>query len=210
MYKTILGTLLILLCSNGCDSIAIKSTDDRLQIVHNDKVLLQEKGDLVYKQRINLNHINIYQSVYKMKTTVVVYEDINVASGYRFSKSMKHIVHAVFHKYNYKFISRSGNSYFFILSYSDKDKNIYLMVENLNKKTLHFLYSDNKKGFLKILHHLEIDITDISIYQKDIAFMDDKDDDESLQKYIVSDWNTKNIILDALVSRVGNGLKGLK
>jgi hypothetical protein len=206
--KHIFLPLAILLSGCSTANIVNNEQNNSLEIKTQDMSIIKSSGSLVYESRVNLSNINIYQRVYKIQNgALITYEDINVASGYIFNKGINPIVQDVFKPlYTYEFIYSKGNLFFYTLTPKDKSKNKeYLIVENLNKRALKFVYGLDKSGFEKIIDALKNDLTlQIPKQSKKNAPAQD------LKSYIKSNWNYKNIVLDNLVSKVGNGPRVLK
>ena len=208
MNKLIYLPLVILL--NGCTTAHIINNqhNDTLELATKEKSIIKASGKLLFENRVNLSNINIYQRIYKMDTgAIITYEDVRVASGYIFNKGMNPIVQNVFKpNYTYDFVYSKGNIFFYILSTKDKSmQKEYLIVENLNKRALKFVYGLNKEGFYKLIDALKND-SELQIpvqTQKMVSV-------ENISSYIKSNWNYKNIVLDNLVSKVGSGPRIMK
>ena len=157
---------------------------------------------LLYKSRVNLSNINIYQFVYQTQSGLVLtYEDIQVSSGYLFTKGMKVIVHNVFTDYSYDLVYTKGNTYFFKLI-SKKDQTLmYLLLEKKSNRSLQMIYGFTTEVFNELIQATkEKRVSDNTMHiNKPIKLLQDK------SAYIRSQWNYKNIILDNLISKAGSG-----
>jgi len=202
--KIIITTLFIVLLS-ACATPHIQNNNNILEITMNDKSLIKEKGHLLYKNRVNLGDINVEQKVYLMKNaTVLTYEDASVSSGYVYNYGMNRTIGILFPDYNYNLVDTKGNIHFFILS--DKETKIYMILENMNKKRIKMIYGLSQKVFEELFDTLvsekEVDIdSNFSHTTYQITINEDK------SKYIKSRWNSKNIILDAIITKMGGRVK---
>jgi hypothetical protein len=77
---------------------------------------------------------------------------------------------------------------------------LYVILENINNKGLHIIYGISESTF----NILQKAITANESISKNIATLKQKDlKVNDYSSYIKSNWNTKNIIFDNIVSRVG-------
>jgi len=194
--KTILITSLAILFS-ACTTPHIQNNDNILEITMKDKSLIKGTGKLIYENRVNLVDIDIQQKVYLMENgSVLTYEDAPVSTGYVYSYGMKRTVGIIFPQYNYDLIDTKGNLFFFKLT--NKTDTQYMILENMNKKRIKFVYGLSQKLFESIYDNLvkEQKMTEsIESHQKSIL------EDKTL--YIKSKWNVKNIILDTIITKTG-------
>ena len=183
-------------------NIVHNTQESTLSLQMDDVTITKAYGKLLYQNRVNLSNINVYQSVYATSQGIMTYEDVQVSSGYKFSKGINVIIHNVFKSYSYKQVDNIGNTFFFELKSKNNKANLYLIVENKNKKALNLVYGMNKETFLKLIKAVNekqpVKKTSKSITE---PVANDK------STYIKSEWNYNNIILDNLISKVGSGRK---
>jgi hypothetical protein len=200
-------TLLLTACSTP--HILNNKHNNTLEITLSDtKTALKMTAKLLYEKRVNLSNINIYQKVYKMENgAYITYEDINVVSGSYFNGGIHSIVHNVFKpNYHYEFIYSKGNIFFYTLTPQDKTKKReYLIVENINKTKLIFVYGFDENGFYKLIDALKNDL-ELQIPSN----ISKKPPREDMSSYVISNWNYSNIVLDNLVSKTGSGPRILR
>ena len=199
--------LIILLSACARVNLEHNEVKKTLQLKINQDIVFNIKGCLIYESRVNLSHINIYQYVYKTTNNeIFTYEDIYVSSGYKFNKSMKTIMHNVFKSYNYNLVYLKANVFFFILNSKIKNKKLYVLLENKNKKSLAIMYGLDKSSFRELINILQdkqnLDTINPSGNTKDTY--------KDKNMYIESEWNYNNIILDNLISKLGIGRKASK
>jgi hypothetical protein len=197
--KTVLASILCITLTS-CTSPKIKyDQQNTLGIVLNEKTIVQASGNLVHKNRVNLSNINIYQKVFVLDSgTAVTYEDVRVSSGYKLTYGINQIIGFVFTDYNYEFVQMQGNLHYYKLHKNNEV--LYVILENINKKGLHIIYGISESTFNKLQKAITANesINEYTDTPKQKAL---KANDYS--NYIKSNWNTKNIIFDNIVSRVG-------
>jgi len=182
---------------SACTTPHIHNNKNILEITMKDKSVVKGIGELIYQNRVNLVNIDIEQKVYLMNNgSILTYEDAPVSTGYVYSYGMKRTVGIIFPQYNYDLIDTKGNIFFFKLSNQNEIE--YMILENMNKKRIKFVYGLSEKIFQSIFDTLvnrkKMPDNITSKNQKVIK-------DESL--YIKSKWNSKNIILDTIIKKVG-------
>ncbi|MDQ7068807.1 MAG: hypothetical protein Q9M40_13035 [Sulfurimonas sp.] len=202
MTKSIIFSLSILF--SACSTPHIEHTQDNtLQITMNDKLIIKGEGTPLYKNSINLLHLNIQQKVFLMNNdTVLVYEDAIAGSSYQFRYGIKRIINIIFPQYSNELVDSKDNMHFFILN--TKADTEYLILENMNKKRLKIIYGLDKKVFDFLLNRLDKDETlDIDRYLPILSSKPEQLHKKDKQLYIKSDWNMKSPILNNMVRKVG-------
>ena len=198
--NTIVITSLIAVLS-ACSMPHIENNNNTLQITQKDKSSIKGTGKLMYESRVNLVDIDVQQKVYLMDNgSVLTYEDAPVSTGYVYSYGMRRTIGIIFPQYSYDLIDTKANIYFFKL-YSKTDTE-YLILEHMNKKRIKLVYGLSESVFQSIFDSLvndkkmpnSIDVTSQKIL-----------DDKSL--YIKSRWNSKNLILDGIITKMGGRAK---
>ena len=198
--KIIIITTLALLFS-ACTTPHIENTNNVLEITMNKTSIIKGRGELIYKSRVNLVNINIDQKVYLMDNgSVLTYEDAPLSSGYTYNYGMRRTVGIIFSQYSYNLVSTKGNIYFFKLT--DKERTLYLILENINKKRVKMVYGLSSKVFEAIADSLN---TEKNLLLEDSSVHNSIHKDKSI--YIKSNWNTKNIVLDNIITKMGGGPK---
>ena len=170
--------------------------------LNNSSIASTTDAKLLYKSRVNLSNINIYQFVYETQSGLVLtYEDVQVSSGYLFTKGMKVVVHNVFIDYSYDLMYTKGNTYFFKLI-SKKDQTvIYMLIEKKSNRSLQIVYGFTPDLFEELIEASKNNKTlnNTILIKKSTKPLQDTN------FYIKSEWNYKNIILDNLISKAGSG-----
>ena len=174
-----------------------------------DQSLFMElKENKIKEATKQIHHIKIYQSFYRCDN-IISYEYAKAEIGYKFNYSLSKIVSIVFARYADKKIYSKGDYSFFTLHNKFSDEILYLIVVNENKKVLKFLYGFEKEQFFKLLNHFKDDQA-----QKDVNIscrINNKDLSNNnlieINKYIKSNWNNTNIILDQLAIPVSQGIR---
>ena len=199
--KLLITSLTLLI--GACASPSIHKVDDyTLQIELDDKRTIKGQGRSIYKSRVNLSNINIYQNVYMMQDGLILtYEDAVIGTGYQFSYGVNRMVDIIFPDYNTKSLENKGNFYFVELkNYSET---IYLILENINKKRYKLVYGFDKTTFDKlfdtIMNSKEI-VIESKLKTRNTKVIADP------QNYVESGWNQRNIILDGILTKVGGQL----
>ncbi|MEA2072488.1 MAG: hypothetical protein U9O86_02800 [Campylobacterota bacterium] len=196
--KTILTSLMVLF--SACSTPHIKNINDTLQITSKEQSLISDTGKVLYESRVNLVNINVLQKVYKMSNgSILTYEDASLSTGYIYSYGMSRTVGLIFPQYNTELLDTQANMYFFKLS-NEKDT-LYMILENMNKKRIKLLYGFTKESFTNIsksiVNNKEINITSAINPNKSISY----------DSYVKSRWNSKNIILDTIITKMGGRSK---
>jgi len=198
---TILAFMLLFFTS--CSNPHLSYKNDKLAINTKDQVIIEGNNISVYKNKINLSNINIYQYVLQLNNgAIVTYERISVSSGYVFSYGVNRVIGNVFNKYDYESVGVQGNIHFFKLV--NKKETLYLVVENMNKKGLKMIYGINENIFNEILDALK---NEKSIRIEN--YTNRKNSIEDYTQYIKSNWNMKNLIIDNIITKIG-GKKSIK
>ena len=182
---------------SACTTPHIHNNKNILEITMKDKSVVKGIGELIYQNRVNLVNIDIEQKVYLMNNgSILTYEDAPVSTGYVYSYGMKRTVGIIFPQYNYDLIDTKGNIFFFKLS--NQNETEYMILENMNKKRIKFVYGLSEKIFQSIFDTLvnRKKMPD-NITSKNQKVIKDK------TLYIKSKWNSKNIILDTIIKKVG-------
>jgi len=190
-----------ILLLSACSMPHIEQDNHKLSIIMHDKSIIHGVGKLIYENRVNLNNLNIEQQVYLMNNnSVLTYEDARVATSYVYSYGMNKTIGLIFPQYQYDIVETKGNMYFFKLS--NKNDVLYMILENINKKRIKMVYGLNQKTFQTIYQML--------VNDKKILDTSSKDNQSILEDksiYVKSRWNSKNIILDTIISKVGGHSK---
>ena len=205
MKKIILSSLFVALFS-ACSMHHIDYNDNnQLSIIFKNKIVVHEYGDVIYKNQINLSHIIIKQKVFNMKNgKILTYEEVQTAPQYKFQFGMNRTVGIIFSDYVYDFLDSKGNIHFFILTDKKTKEKVYLLLENINKKSLKLVYGFQKDTFEKLKNLL---LTDKAFEKDDKIYATTIKANKA--NYILSSWKINNIILDNIVSKIG-GNKPIK
>jgi len=169
--------------------------------LNNSIIATTADAKLLYKSRVNLSNINIYQFVYKIQSGLVLtYEDVQVGSGYLFTKGVKVIIHNIFTDHNYDLVYIKGNTYFFKLISKKNQKVIYLLIEKKSNRSFQIVYGFTADIFKELIEASKNNrtINNTILSKKPTKLLQDT------SLYIRSQWNYKNIILDNLISKAGN------
>ncbi|MEA1983293.1 MAG: hypothetical protein U9N39_07105 [Campylobacterota bacterium] len=194
--KIILSTTLSLLLM-GCATPHLVNKNKSLQVSFHDRVIAQGSGEAIYENSINLRNLTIKQKVLQMKNnSVLTYEDAVVSTGYVYNYGVNRVVGIIFPDYSYDLVDRNGNIYFFKLTSSSDVQ--YLILENINKKRIKMVYGVSEKLFNSI-HYSLLYGTDVNNSSEYFT----KEEKKKNSHYIKSKWNRKNIILDALIKKIG-------
>ena len=196
--KTIITSLAILL--GACASPKIHKVDDyTLQIEFDDNKAITGYGKIIYKSRVNLTNINIYQNVYKLDSGLILtYEDASISTGYQFNYGVNKMVGIIFNDYNAKIISNKGNFYFIELQ--NYNETLYLILDNMNKKRYKLVYGFDKDTFYNIYDQV---INDVQALVNSDTTNKKSIKTKEPQLYINSSWNQRNIILDVILTKIG-------
>jgi len=187
-------SLFLIFAFIGCSTthIDFDTQKNNVSIVLDGKNLLQMRGTALWKNQINLSHIKIYQYKYKFYSNIIAYEEAIAQDGYFFQHPLNKTVSIVFPKFSYKVLYRIGNFTFYeLLSKESKKQSFYLLVENINKKRLQFLYGIDKNSFYSLM----------DACKEHKKFTLHKSTFLKSETQIISQWNYKNIILDTLVGK---------
>lgn len=170
-----------------------------LQIITDSKTITKFTAQEVYQNRVNLSNINIYQYALILDSgTLLIYEDIKLTSGYKFTYGINRTIGIAFPNYTYDLLGSKGNMQFYKLS--NTKETLYMIVQNLNKRALKVLYGFDKQMFDKI--KIAFKKRDTFIDTQSVSVISSLDTNSS--HYIKSSWNVKNIILDNIISKVGS------
>ena len=196
--KLIISTLTVLV--GACASPSIQQVDDyTLQIQLDDTRTIKGYGKILYKSRVNLSNINIYQYVYMMEDGLILtYEDAQVGTSYKLSYGVKRMVDIIFPNYNISSIESKGNFYF--ISLKNYNETIYLILENINKKRYKLVYGFDKNTFNNLFNTI---VNDKDIVIKSKAKHKSNDITVDPKNYIQSGWNQRNITLDVILTKTG-------
>jgi len=201
MLKQSSLSLALFLTFLGCSTThVVVQKDQNIKIVLDTTTIVQAPGKLLKENSIDLTHIKVYQSLYKLKGHIITYEEAVAQNGYKFQYSIPKTVGLVFSNYRYKKIKSIGSFTFFELHNKNSDEVVYLLVENINKKRLKFLYGMTQDNFYTLLQHIQ---------NKKIIVLDTHNNEsyntQEKNTSIKSSWNFKNIILDTLVEKESRG-----
>jgi len=164
-----------------------------------NKTVIKRHGDVIYKNQINLLQLYVNQKVLQMKNgKILTYEEVQTAAQYKFSFGIKRIVGIIFPEYTYDYLDQKGNIHFFILTNKITKQKVYMLLENINKKSLKLVY-----GFTEVIFNRlkELLIDNKSIVENDKVNNTDLKVNKS--SYVLSSWNPNIIILDNIVSKMG-------
>ena len=183
---------------SACTTPHIQNNNNILEITMKDKSIVKGSGKILYENRVNLLNINVLQKVYRMDNgSILTYEDAPVSTAYVYSYGMKRTVGIVFPQYSNNLIDIQGNIFFFKLT--NEKSTLYMILENINKKRIKFVYGLDQNLFQSIYSSLA---TGSKVLKNNKS-----DDSENIQEdktiYIKSRWNNKNIILDGIITKTG-------
>jgi len=211
MHTLIKSIIALLFLFSGCSTAQIDYKHQTLQLSIDNALIAKSRAKKLYENRLRLAHINIYQVVYLLQNSnIVTYEEAYVEPYYRFARSIDMLVHIIFDKYHSKFIDRIGNIYFYQLS--TKEKTLYLLVQNRNKKKLEFLYGTNRAGFEDVLQKIKqaYKNSDSHTQKQKTTYLSPIYINIYAADYIQSSWSYKNSIFSELVKREGGPMKVYK
>ena len=195
--KLIITSITILI--GACASPSIKQANNTLQIQLDDKSIIQGYGNIIYKGRVNLTNINIYQNVYKMNNGLILtYEDAITDTSYKLSYGVNRMVDIIFPGFQRQNIQNKGNLYFIELKSTDKI--LYLILENMNKKRYKLVYGFDQNSFKKLFTAISTE-SEVAIQSQLVPANNKVIINPKL--YIHSKWNEKNIIMDGILTKVG-------
>lgn len=201
-FKITLASLLLISFSS-CTSPTIKyNNKHKLEIVLDNKTIIEGLGTLSYENRVNLININIYQRVLNLDNdTIITYENVDISTGYRLTYGINRTVGIIFPEFNYALIATHGNLHFFKLFNSNGS--LYLIVENMNKKGLRLVYGMPKTTFeaiqIAINKNRSVVIPTISGSKPKNSITK-----KIASSYVKSGWSNKNIILDTMITKIGH------
>lgn len=204
IIKKLLITSLVVTLSGCITSSSIAQIDNHaLQIQFDTNKTITGHGEIIYKNRVNLTNIYIDQYVYKLDSELILsYEDAVVGTTYQFNYGVNRMLSIIFSEYNTSVIDNKVNLYFIELK--NETEVIYLILNNINKKRYKFIYGFNKDTFNGIYNSIMND-KEVLVHS---AVRHDKDKIISNpQKYIHSNWNPKNIVLDTILQKVGGRIR---
>ncbi|WP_304543782.1 hypothetical protein [Sulfurimonas microaerophilic] len=196
MYvKTVLLSIFIFFTS--CSSFHINSHNNQIQLLDDKSVVLDYSAQLLYKAELKLTNIRIGQKVYKLDTkAILTTEELYAATGYQFDGSVANIVGTGFSNHIYtKEFSKGDMSFFTLKSKNGKLSNLYLIVENQNKKRIKLFYGTDKEFYYKVLDLISNGTLNSKLYNKQSL----ADVYSNPKLYIDTTWSEKNIILDQLL-----------
>ena len=198
--KIIITSSLLVALFSACSMHRIEYNDkDKLSISLENKTVAKGYGDVIYKNQINLSHIVIKQKAFSMKNGIVLtYEEVQTAPQYKFNFGMNKTVGLIFTDYVYDFLDSKGNIHFFILTNKKTKDKVYLLLENINKKSLKLVYGFKKETFYKLK---ELLVENKAFTKDDKVYTTILKANKS--DYITSNWNANTIILDNIVSKMG-------
>ena len=156
--KVIIYFISLLLLFTGCSAPQINFNDKikAFELTRNHEILFTEEAKEVFKSRVSLPYINIYQYIYKLDNKeFVIYEQAYTQPLYVFNKSIDFLVNIIFPDYYSKRSATFGNLYFYTLQSLINKEIIYLLVENQNKKSLKILYTKDKRMLEEFMHKLD-------------------------------------------------------
>jgi hypothetical protein len=200
--------LLLLLLFTSCSTLKLNINQDKIELLkdHNTTIIAGT-GQILYKNSIKLNNINIYQTVYKMDNSqyILSVEELYADSGYRFDGAIQKTVSIGFESYSYtKVYSRGNISFFYLTDKQNRDRKLYLITQNQNKKRIQFVYCTNEKLFYEIVEAVKSNTT---VQSTNISQQELPDSSMEPRSYIQTTWNQKNTILDGLVYKLGGRVK---
>ena len=132
-------------------------------------------------------------------------EELNADSGYRFDGAIQKTVSIGFEGYSYtKVFSKGDINFFYLVDKQNRDKKLYLIAQNQNKKRIQFVYGTNEKLFYEIVEAVKNDTT---VKGTNISQQELLDSSMEPKRYIQTTWSHKNTILDGLVYKLGGRVK---
>ena len=132
-------------------------------------------------------------------------EELNADSGYRFDGAIQKTVSIGFEGYSYtKVYSRGNISFFYLTDKQNRDRKLYLITQNQNKKRIQFVYCRNEKLFYEIVEAVKSNTT---VQSTNISQQELPDSSMEPRSYIQTTWSHKNTILDGLVYKLGGRVK---
>jgi len=192
-------TLLVFFVFTACSMPTIAVTQNSVDLKLKDESIIKLDAQQVYKKRVKLSNINIYQNVLLIDNeSYVVYERANATTGYKFTYGVNRNIYTIFPEYSSELINREGNLYFYKLKRNDET--LYVIAQNLNQKGLDLLYGMHHSIFLKILNG------SLKSQEQTKNILSEKNSPQSSDtipaEMIKSGWNEKNIILDNIITRI--------
>ena len=201
MHTLTKGTITLLLLFSACSSPQMHYDDKQqtFNMIIGDELIAKSRAKKLYEERVRLSHINIYQSVYILEDgNIITYEEAYTEPYYIFARSIDMLIYTIFDDYQSKLIERIGNIYFYTLK--KKDKILYLLVQNRNKKKLDLLYGTDKDGFEALLQSVKNENIKNSFSH---VLQNKPSSTVNAADYIQSSWSYKNSIFSELVKREG-------
>ena len=196
MKYVLLSTISLLLLSCSSPQIIHNRNQNQLSIVYQDKEIVKGEGEVLYSHTIYLDHINVYQYVYKISDNYITYEFAQATDGYKFTKGVKRSVGIIFNTNRYNLEYQKGNLYFFTVNLENVQ--LYLILENINSSAFKIIYGFSKEDYEKIKNCLKHDHT---VQKKQKANIEQYEQKAAIAQFIKTEWNPKVTILENLVSK---------
>ena len=196
--KTLLITLILIF--SGCTTTYFVNTPERFSIYH-DKIILSKelktikKSDQIFSPLL----LSIEIKEDPNTQTYFAYEDARVNGGYIFDYSEAMLVHKIFKPSYSKQLLRLNNLTLFYLT--TKQKSFYMLVNQINKKELQFIYPLSYDHAIKIFTKLDKEL--LKKIKKHKSFTATSPDDLPL-----SSWSPATLIIDTIVKKQGGRALG--
>ena len=191
----------------GCSTLHLSFSDDTLSLYDSNTTVASAKGEMIYNRSLKLVNITIDQYVYKLNDTdrIVVVEELQTGTTYKFYGSINKTVWIGFEDYTYNKVHSDGDVSFFELTHKRTKEKLYLIAQNFNKKRIKFVYGISHKSFEAIIASLKakkpLELHTIGSIPTNF------DPTKKPQEYIQTSWSHKNIILDGLIYKEGGSFR---
>ena len=185
----------------GCANSSIKMPQRDQLIISNDKSTIEVTTPVVETTRINMSSLYIDQNIIAVdEDSCIVYEEIRVASGYRFNYAYKRSIDLIFNAYSVEKYKSYGNLTLYHVTLRDEKRTVInLLALTASKKSLKMVYGYNDRAQKAIVESL-----DQNSRVKYTLSTTTKRRDHCIK----SNWQPKLLILDNLVSKDGGKIRG--
>jgi len=198
---TSLLTTVLLLTATGCSNSTMQLHDEKQLIITNETTTIEVTSIEFQSKRINMSSLYIDQYILStLKDECIVYEDIRVATGYRFNYAYKRSIDLIFNAYSVETVNTYGNLTLYRVTLRDKERSVVnLLALTSSKKSLKLVYGFSNIGAKHLQASLEQNSTVVKYVLKHIV--------EPHETCIKTQWVPKLLILDNLVSKEGGRIR---
>ena len=202
-FKSVFAPFTLLLLLSGCATSSLTMPDKKTILISTDKQNIVIDGTVEKSSRVNMNNIAfVYQSLFRQADgTFIVYETVDLSSNYRYNYATQRTMDIVFEAKSISTIYMY--QYLTFLQIETKNRELLnVLVDQSHEQYMTFAYGFSSEKFKEMIETINMSSkTESGALREEVMTFKDPD------KAILSQWNTKMLVLDHIFVPIGRMMR---